>query len=146
MADWEERGFWGRLFQKELPFTTSKIQKIQQIGWNGSKKGHLGVSGPSSGSKLRCECNGMPPGGQNGKKNSKIQKNPEKSRKSRISIFSYRSPIGALYAVWGHRWGHLSPVCGSFGPSGASEQCPPLFWNHERPLFGSLFEVPLNKD
>ena len=84
-------GSWVDFFKKSCHLLHPKSKKIHKIGWNRSKKGHLGVSGPSSGSKLRCECNGMPPGGQNGQKKLKNPKNPEQSRKSRISIFSYRS-------------------------------------------------------
>ena len=30
IGDWEERGFWGRLFRKELQFTASEIQKMSK--------------------------------------------------------------------------------------------------------------------
>ena len=79
IGDWRERGVWGRLFRKELQFTEPEIQKMSKNDVKWVEKGRFGVWRPSSGSELRSECNGMPPGPQNGRK--KI-KNPENTSKT----------------------------------------------------------------
>ena len=101
MGDWQERGFWGRLFRKELQFTESEIQKNTKNKLKWIKLNQLGVPRPSSGSKLRSKCNGMPPGPQNGSTKFKKRQKGQKSRKSGIPRIFLYFPIGPKRARCG---------------------------------------------
>ena len=72
IGDWRKRGVRGRLFRKELELTGPEIQKMSKNELKWIEKGRFGVWGHSYWPELRSECNGMPPGPQNGHK--KIQK------------------------------------------------------------------------
>ena len=85
MGVWEERVFWGRLFQKELPFTTSKIKKkYNKFAETGRKRVISGSRDHHPG--RNCVANAMEclPDPKTAKKNQNL-KNPEK--KSKIPDF-----------------------------------------------------------
>ena len=88
----------------------SKSRKFfkNQLKW--VQEGPFRVLRPPSGSKLRSESIGMPPGPQNGHKKLKNHKKGQKLRKSmmfHISRIFPIFPVWALFAVWGHRWDHI---------------------------------------
>ena len=93
------KGFWGRLFRKELQITESEIQKASKNELKWIQKCRFGFWGHSYCSELRSECNGMPPGAKNSStKIRKTSKTP-KLQKNGIFVFSYGSlwvPIGSL--------------------------------------------------
>ena len=76
MGDFDEEATGIDFFKNSLNFRNQKCTDIQnELKW--MKKGLLGVSGPSSGSKLRFESIGTPPGPQNGPKKMKNVKHVE---------------------------------------------------------------------
>ena len=96
IGDWRERGVWGRLFRKELQITELEIRKVSKNEVKWVEKGHLGVWGPSYGSELRSECNGMRPGAENGQNKIKKRQKPKKIMK--IRDFPY-FPIGPYWSL-----------------------------------------------
>ena len=94
-------------FKNSCNLQNSKSKKYNKLAETGRKKVISGSRDHHPG--RNCAANAMEclPDPQTAKKKIKNAKNVEKSRKSWISIFSYRSPMGALYAVWGHRCVHL---------------------------------------